>query len=564
MSTAAAAPPGDFRVAVRVVVLQGAPSAENDYLRQKQVKERKYAFDVVFDQTATQVFAYGATGAGKTFTMLGNANEDEQGIMTRTVESLFVSLSQDKDITFSVSISYIEVPAVSQVPSTSRASRVSQVYNEQLRDLLMPSDRVLQLREDPIKGVVVSNISEHPVRDASQIMGLLQKGNSHRSEAPTAANPVSSRSHAVCQVVVTTKPRLSGVVTNVKNGKLSLVDLAGSERASATEDSLGGNCRTCMIACVSCASSCFEETLNTLKYADRAKSIKIKAEKNEKQVHYHVQEYEKLITELRDEISTLKTQLASVPTTVVDLEDAGTSTLEESLQSSTDEHLPPLPGAMDGRQPTPMSMNPSLLRTQGFGKLWSELAENFHERLEIKKTIGELKRSQIECQRKLDKQMRKIEMWKAEGETSASGETIDDIETTCEYLRASIKDNEEQLRSQEEVLKEIEETRASLEELIPNMISQGDRRQLLELLIHSQQLELTNMELELQLRIKDRIIEDQEAELKQAVEDMRRSKRASVNAIIPSLKEYASQSASGMLFVPDTPVKKKKQKCIVC
>jgi kinesin family member 18/19 len=192
-------------------------------------------------------------------------------------------------------------------------------------------------------------------------MQLLHQGNAKRSQAATAANEVSSRSHAVLQVVVESRDKAPGVVANIKVGKLSLVDLAGSERAANTKntgarlveganinrsllalgncinalgekgnkgnfvpyrdskltrllkDSLGGNCRTVMIANISSAESSFEETLNTLKYANRAKNIRTNAQRNVLNVNYHISEYVQLINNLRGEIQSLKDQLHSAP-----------------------------------------------------------------------------------------------------------------------------------------------------------------------------------------------------------------------------------------------------------
>jgi kinesin family protein 18/19 len=176
-----------------------------------------------------------------------------------------------------------------------------EVYNENIRDLLSDVEEYLDLREDPIKGPVVASITEIETCSGQEIMQLLHQGNSKRSQAATAANEVSSRSHAVLQVLVECRDRAPGVVANIKVGKLSLVDLAGSERAANTKnigqrlmeganinrsllalgncinalgekgnkgnfvpyrdskltrllkDSLGGNCRTVMIANISSA-----------------------------------------------------------------------------------------------------------------------------------------------------------------------------------------------------------------------------------------------------------------------------------------------------------------------
>jgi len=111
-----------------------------------------------------------------------------------------------------------------------------EVYNENIRDLLSDVEEYLDLREDPIKGPMVAGITEVEASTSREIMDLLQQGNYRRAQQATAANEVSSRSHAVLQVVVEGRDKASGTVANIKVGKLSLVDLAGSERAANTQN----------------------------------------------------------------------------------------------------------------------------------------------------------------------------------------------------------------------------------------------------------------------------------------------------------------------------------------
>ena len=270
--------------------------------------------------------------------------ESEPGIMVRVMEDLFRASAKEgkaQGVQYKVTVSFLEV------------------YNENIRDLLSDVEEYLDLREDPIKGPVVASITEIETTSSQEIMSLLHQGNAKRSQAATAANEASSRSHAVLQVVVESRDRAPGTVANIKVGKLSLVDLAGSERAANTKnvgarlveganinrsllalgncinalgekgnkgnfvpyrdskltrllkDSLGGNCRTVMIANISSAESSFEETLNTLKYANRAKNIKTHVQRNVLNVNYHISEYVQLIDNLRGEIQILKNQIGS-------------------------------------------------------------------------------------------------------------------------------------------------------------------------------------------------------------------------------------------------------------
>jgi len=149
--------------------------------------------------------------------MLGT--EDEEGIMVLTLKELFDKISfYSSEREFKVKLWYIEI------------------YNENIRDLLSNSDEYLDLREDPNKGISISNISELNVTSCKDIMQLLKKGNKNRTQEATNANETSSRSHAILQVQVEYKDKVTGLDVEIKVGKLSLIDLAGSERASATHN----------------------------------------------------------------------------------------------------------------------------------------------------------------------------------------------------------------------------------------------------------------------------------------------------------------------------------------
>ena len=270
----------------------------------------------------------------------------DPGVMVRIMNDLYLHaamLGNERSKAYRVSVSFLEI------------------YNENIRDLLSETQEYLDLREDPIKGPIVAGVTEVEAKSGNAVMELLHQGNARRSQASTAANEVSSRSHAVLQVVVECKDRAPGTVANIKVGKLSLIDLAGSERAANTKntgarlveganinrsllalgncinalgekgnkgnfvpyrdskltrllkDSLGGNCRTVMIANVNPSEASFEETLNTLKYANRAKNIKTTVQRNVLNVNYHISEYVALINNLRGEIKLLKEQMDTGP-----------------------------------------------------------------------------------------------------------------------------------------------------------------------------------------------------------------------------------------------------------
>ncbi|XP_059613334.1 kinesin-like protein KIF18A [Phlebotomus argentipes] len=273
------------------------------------------------------VFVYGATGAGKTFTMLGK--EGTPGITYLTIQELFRQMGElQQERKFAIGVSYLEV------------------YNEQVMNLLTKAGP-LKLREDS-SGVVVSGLSLKPIYDAKELIALLSQGNQNRTQHPTDANAESSRSHAIFQVHI----RMEDLKTSQKRTvKLSMIDLAGSERASSTKgigvrfkegasinksllalgncinkladgldhipyrdsnltrilkDSLGGNCQTVMIANVSPSSLMYDDTYNTLKYASRAKKIRTTCRQNILRSNLPVEFYAKKTACQEEEIQRLK------------------------------------------------------------------------------------------------------------------------------------------------------------------------------------------------------------------------------------------------------------------
>ncbi|XP_069803135.1 kinesin-like protein KIF18B [Dendropsophus ebraccatus] len=299
----------------------------------------KQVLDGVLNGYNCSVFAYGATGAGKTHTMLGC--EADPGVMYLTMVELYQRIEAIKEEkSCEVLISYLEV------------------YNEQIQDLLEPKGS-LAIREDPQKGVVVQGLSFHQPKSAKQLLQMLANGNLNRTQHPTDANATSSRSHAVFQIYVKQQDRTASISQDIRVAKMSLIDLAGSERASSTnakgerlreganinrsllalinvinaladaknkkahipyrdskltrllKDSIGGNCRTVMIAAISPSSLSYDDTYNTLKYANRAKEIKLSLKSNVINLDCHISKYAAVCEELKAEVAELKAKLRS-------------------------------------------------------------------------------------------------------------------------------------------------------------------------------------------------------------------------------------------------------------
>ncbi|XP_058858574.1 kinesin-like protein KIF1B isoform X18 [Acipenser ruthenus] len=288
------------------------------------------------------IFAYGQTGAGKSYTMMGKQEEGQEGIIPLLCEDLFEKINDNRkdEISYSVEVSYMEI------------------YCERVRDLLNPKNKGnLRVREHPLLGPYVEDLSKLAVTSYTDIADLMDAGNKARTVAATNMNETSSRSHAVFTIVFT--QRKHDAETNLsteKVSKISLVDLAGSERADSTgakgtrlkeganinkslttlgkvisalaevdnctskskkkkksdfipyrdsvltwllRENLGGNSRTAMVAALSPADINYDETLGTLRYADRAKQIKCNAVINE-------DPNAKLVRELKEEVGRLK------------------------------------------------------------------------------------------------------------------------------------------------------------------------------------------------------------------------------------------------------------------
>ncbi|XP_053433233.1 kinesin-like protein KIF1B isoform X9 [Nycticebus coucang] len=282
------------------------------------------------------IFAYGQTGAGKSYTMMGKQEESQAGIIPQLCEELFEKISDNcnEEMSYSVEVSYMEI------------------YCERVRDLLNPKNKGnLRVREHPLLGPYVEDLSKLAVTSYTDIADLMDAGNKARTVAATNMNETSSRSHAVFTIVFTQKKHDAETnLSTEKVSKISLVDLAGSERADSTgakgtrlkeganinkslttlgkvisalaevskkkkktdfipyrdsvltwllRENLGGNSRTAMVAALSPADINYDETLSTLRYADRAKQIKCNAVINE-------DPNAKLVRELKEEVTRLK------------------------------------------------------------------------------------------------------------------------------------------------------------------------------------------------------------------------------------------------------------------
>lgn len=323
--------------------------ADEHYAHQEDVYNSlgEEFLDHNFEGYHTCIFAYGQTGSGKSYTMMGTA--DQPGLIPRTCQDLFerIESNQASSVSYSVHVSYFEV------------------YNEHVRDLLAPqcgTQNYLKIRESPTEGPYIRDLTNHFVRSYNDIIGLMKLGDASRTVASTKMNDTSSRSHAVFTIMLKQiHADMATDETTERTARIRLVDLAGSERAKATEatgqrlregsninkslttlgrviaalandsqtgsrasgprkrakeivpyrdsiltwllkDSLGGNSKTAMIACIS--PSDYDETLSTLRYADQAKQIRTRAIVN--QDHISTAERDAQILAMQETIRNLQ------------------------------------------------------------------------------------------------------------------------------------------------------------------------------------------------------------------------------------------------------------------
>ncbi|KAK6479709.1 kinesin-like protein KIF19 [Huso huso] len=538
----------------QMVVLMDPMEDPDDILRANRSREKSYLFDVAFDYTATQedvyrattkglieglisgynatVFAYGPTGCGKTYTMLGT--DREPGIYVQTLNDLFKAIEETSvDMQYSVSMSYLEI------------------YNEMIRDLLNPSAEFLDLREDS-KGVIqVAGITEVSTINAKEIMQLLMKGNKQRTQEPTAANQTSSRSHAVLQVAVRQQSRCRDILQEVRFGRLFMIDLAGSERASQTQnrgqrlkegahinrsllalgncinalsekggnkyvnyrdskltrllkDSLGGNSRTVMIAHISPSSTAFEESRNTLTYADRAKSIRTRVKRNLLNVSYHIAQYTHIISDLRSEIQRLKKKID---------EQVNDGANIRNVQAEVQAHST----KQDRRE---------------MERLRGQLIDAFHQQMEVRKSLMELENNNMEIQIDTTKHLltiadweqersRRARKWRAEQrkeesekDSDTSEEPFAGMEThkvamARENLAALMSAKKKVRKQKVELERRFQEIRVRaqrLEEMLPQRVSSEEQREVLRLLCKVHELEIENAEMQSHALLKDNVI----------------------------------------------------------
>ena len=330
-----------------------------NHIQIKKEKAAKYHYDFVFGENSSQskvyktttynlltkvlegynatIFAYGATGTGKTYTMVGD--KTNLGIMIRAIKDLFALVEgmKSEEKNFNIKISYIEI------------------YNEIIKDLLsVNNNSIVDLISDSNKGLILRNALIKQVSNECEAFNLIMRGNKNRTEKNTEYNNNSSRSHAILNIYIESEEKENNHKQKKSFGKFMLIDLAGCEKTSfinniinkevgsinksllalnkcinllvaknrgfipwresnltrLLQESLGGNGKIVMIATISMALTAFDETMFTLQFANKAKKLKLlNIKKNIETVEVGINKYDEIIHDIKEEIDEVKNDI---------------------------------------------------------------------------------------------------------------------------------------------------------------------------------------------------------------------------------------------------------------
>ncbi|KAF9997078.1 hypothetical protein BGZ79_009194, partial [Entomortierella chlamydospora] len=446
--------------------------------------------DVINGYNGT-VFAYGQTGSGKTFTMMGPSIDDEEtkGIIPRIVDQIFASIiASPSTMEYTVKVSYMEI------------------YMEKIRDLLNPANDNLPIHEEKNRGVYVKGLLEVYVSSISEIHEVMRRGGNSRIVAYTNMNAESSRSHSIFVVTISQKNLVDG---SIKSGKLYLVDLAGSEKVGKTgasgqtleeakkinkslsalgmvinaltdgksthvpyrdskltrilQESLGGNSRTTLI--INCSPSSYNdaETVGTLRFGTRAKSIKNKAKVNQE---LSAAELKQLLKKAKTEAITFTQYIAALEGEVGIWRMGGTVAKAdwasmEKIQAGGAAPLSSLPGHMtqlDTSRPSTPAVVLDLDEKEEFLKRENEMMDQISE-----------KDAELAARQQLLESLKEEIAFLKEQDSSSSINELNELKNQLQKVSHEYKEGTitvDGLReANQELSKELEELKKALMEL---------------------------------------------------------------------------------------------------
>ncbi|PAV70180.1 hypothetical protein WR25_12798 [Diploscapter pachys] len=501
------------------ILLVDPEKYENNILRQNRPHEKLFNFDATFGPNSTQedvhaattgpviealvagynatVFAYGATGSGKTYTMIGT--KEKPGLMTLLTQSLYEKINPQE---YTVLLSYLEI------------------YNELIRDLLNPQSGVLDLMEDERGNIRVPGLSTVRAPNVNRIMQILQEGNLRRTQEATQANKTSSRSHALLQVTL--------LKNNRPYGKLFMIDLAGSERAANTQnrgqrlkegaainrsllalgnvinslssskpgyvnyrdskltrllkDSLGGSAKTCMIAHVTPASGRYEETYNTLVYAARAKNITNNIVRNRPVSADGA--YSEAMKELHRDLERRMPHAASTN----QLSRLSPSTYSEraSRYSKWNSSNASLKNGFKKNE----NISPN---TREFGSLFNQLKEQFiqltSKQQDLREKLMLANQEAYDFEMQLVSKKAIVSAWEKTQKGDMAVDSINRLKAECRDIETSLLQTVEQRQKIEKALRKGDETAAAIENRMRGISNTKGQNEMLDLIVKMAQLD---------------------------------------------------------------------------
>uniref|UniRef100_A0A1B6CIN5 Kinesin-like protein n=1 Tax=Clastoptera arizonana TaxID=38151 RepID=A0A1B6CIN5_9HEMI len=503
---------------------------------------KSFTFDVIFDTDSKQVdvynetarpivekvlagyngtiLAYGQTGTGKTFTMEGNRNEPElKGIIPNSFAHIFGHIAKaNEDTKFLVRVQYFEI------------------YNEEIRDLLTNNSSKLEVKERPDVGVFIKDLTSRVVYNAGDMDRIMCAGNKNRVVGATAMNSESSRSHAIFSITIETSTIGADKQPHLKMGRLHLVDLAGSERQSKTgavgqrlkeatkinlslstlgnvisalvdgkcthipyrnskltrilQDSLGGNSKTVMIAAIGPADYNYDETISTLRYANRAKNIQNRARINEDPKDALLRQFQQEILTLMKQLETAEISGSEGEESDVEKEERkrdsftlNESTTFDDLKDLENNQPEDLKGQYDskedadGSQPETPNQMPDVQtlkdKLENLQKTILVGGENLLEKAEEQEKLLEASAKELDQRMSMEEQLRcKLEL--REAECIDIEERYSSLQEETVGLSKKIKRVTALLASTKEELKDVtHENQREMEGLLDNVRSLG-------------------------------------------------------------------------------------------
>ncbi|KAG8916181.1 hypothetical protein FRC01_003312 [Tulasnella sp. 417] len=530
----------------------------------------------VLDGYNGTVFAYGQTGSGKTFTMMASGadidNDELKGIIPRITEQIFTSIVEsDANFEYLVKVSYMEI------------------YLERIRDLMAPQNDNLQIHEEKSKGVYVKGLSDYYVGSAAEVYEIMRQGGQARVVTATNMNAESSRSHSIFLITINQRNTESGTS---KTGNLYLVDLAGSEKVGKTgasgttleeakkinkslsalgmvinaltdgksshipyrdskltrilQESLGGNSRTTLI--INCSPSSYNEaeTLSTLRFGMRAKSIKNTARVN---AELSPAELKGLLKKAQSSNSAFQQYISALEAELAIWRSGGKVDPANYATNDKAGVISPAPAAAAAKKPPPSrSMTPAILRDlDSRPQTPTVLGLDKDERDEFLKRENELtdqlgaKESELVAQAKTMEQLREELALIKEQESSLSkqgaltDEKEESLRATLAKLESIDSDSAAAALTAEDVTllrRQLAETHSSIRDTLERLRQSQEEKELVVRRKEEVEERLATLETEYE-ELLEKTIHDEEAnhaDVTDALADLKTKLEAQYNA----------------------------------